>query len=161
MRGSFLGQMDPPLSAGGHREAKRVLAEVKVQIAYTSPLLRARQTAEYLRCKELVMVPEFREIHYGQWTGKTWQEIENEWGVAAKQKMADWLGVTPPGGEHWSDFLARVDRGWRSIRSGPAPAAIVAHQGVNAALAFVIDGGDPLQFVQGYTEIVQVEYETD
>ncbi len=161
IRGSFLGQLDPPLSSIGHMNAERALINISVETVYTSPLLRAQQTAAYLHCQHFMIVPELREIDFGEWTGKTWRQIEEIWPETAAKKMTDWLGVTPLGGEPWPDFLQRVRFAWQIIRSGPDPAAIVAHQGVNAALAFLIQGRDPLPFVQAYSEVILIDYEKD
>ena len=75
--------------------------------------------------------------------------------------MADWLSITPPGGEAWKDFTDRVRSAWRRIQSGPSPAAVIAHVGVNAVLASIVDGRSPLDFSQAYTEIISLEYRTD
>lgn len=151
VRGVFLGQLDPPLSARG-RAAAAQLCEIEAAAIYTSPLRRAAETAAFLR-GEPVTLDELREISYGEWTGRTWAEIESAW-----SDVADWHSITPPGGEPWPAFLQRVDAAWTRIRAGAFPAAIVAHQGVNAALAALIAGRDPLSFTQNYGEVIQLEY---
>lgn len=158
--GTFLGQTDPPLSPAGHVQAKEALSSLKVTVAYVSPLRRARETAAYLQSRQITL-SELQEIHFGEWTGKTWQQIETNWPALAQEKAANWLNVTPPGGESWTDFLRRVHTAWRCIRNGPSPAAVVAHAGVNAALAYLIEGHSPLQFKQAYTKVTRIEYGTD
>jgi broad specificity phosphatase PhoE len=164
IRGVFLGQMDPPLSARGKQQTTD-LASLKEgkenMIVYSSPLRRALQTASGLRFHELVILPDLREVDMGEWTGKQWAEIEVEWGSVARKKSADWLGIPAPGGETWKDLTTRVGRAWKKIRSGPEPFAVVAHQGVNAALAHVITGADPNKFHQQYGEVIHMEYATD
>ena len=125
---------------------------------WTSPLRRARETADLLGAGRVVEVPELREIDQGAWTGKSWAEIEANWGDLASLKLSDWLGTPAPGGESWTDFLDRIRRALDIIRSGPTPAAIVGHQGVNAALLHLIDGRDPLAFQQSYGEVIQLDY---
>ena len=156
--GVMLGQMDPPLSAAGRAESAAALAGMQVDIVWTSPLQRARETAALIsgRVQELAGL---REMDHGAWTGKTWAEIETEWGDLASRKISDWLGISAPGGETWPDFLARVRSAWEIIRAGPTPAAIVGHQGVNAALLHLIQGGDPVQFRQGYGEVIQIDFD--
>ena len=164
IRGVLLGQMDPPLSARGKLQTASLAAlknSPENMIVYSSPLRRALQTASSLRFRELVILPELREVDMGEWTGKQWAEIELEWGSFARKKSADWLGVPAPGGETWKDVTARVARAWRKIRLGPAPFAVVAHQGVNAALAQVVSGADPTKFHQQYGEVTRVEYAAD
>ena len=159
MKGALLGQMDPPLSDAGREHAARALGGMHVPLAWTSPLLRAKDTAVFLHAAKVVEVPALREIDHGEWTGKTWAEIELGWAALASQKSADWLGIAAPGGEEWTTFLDRVRVAWRMIREGPSDSAVVAHQGVNAALAHLIKGRDPLEFTQGYGEVIHLEYD--
>lgn len=159
LRGVFLGLMDSPLSTAGHTQVRASLAGIEVAVTYTSPLHRARQTAEYISCAQLVEMPELRELDQGAWTGKTWTRIEAEWSELAIRKSEDWLGIAAPGGEAWPDVLRRAGEVWRRIRRGPEPCAVVAHQGINAALASLVNGTDPLHFQQQYGEIIRFEYD--
>ena len=77
------------------------------------------------------------------------------------RKAADWLGADVPGGEKWGDFEARVASALSRILAGPLPAAIIAHQGVNAHLARLLGGGAETAFQQGYCEILSYELPTD
>ncbi len=158
IRGVFLGQMDPPLSAIGREQAAAALGQMRVAVAYTSPLLRARETAQCLRTREIVVLPQLREIDQGEWTGKTWDQIEAGWPAVVRRKKTDWLGVTPPSGEPWPHFLDRIRDAWQVVRTGLQPAAIVGHQAVNAALAYLAENRDPLVFSQQYGEVTSVEY---
>jgi alpha-ribazole phosphatase len=158
LRGVFLGRMDPPLSAAGHAHAKAALKGLDVALTYTSPLQRARQTAEYISSQQLVEIQDLRESDYGEWTGKTWTEIETNWPDLAHRKSADWLGITPPDGETWPELLQRIGAVWTTIRRGPQLCAVVAHQAVNAALASLITQTDPLHFAQQYGEVIRIEY---
>jgi broad specificity phosphatase PhoE len=149
--------IDPPLSATGHKQAQ-ALESFDVPITWCSPLRRALQTADHLRSRRIIL-EDLREIDQGEWTGKTWHEIESAWPDLARCKAADWLSIPAPGGEPWPSFLARINKAWQTIRTGPTPAAIVAHQGVNSALAHLIDGRDPLTFNQQYGEVIRVEFD--
>ncbi len=159
LQGVFLGQLDPPLSPEGRRRAAEALSEVDVRAIYSSPLQRARETAGFLPAPRVIELAGLCEIDYGAWTGKTWAEIETKWSDLASRKSADWLGVSAPGGESWSDFVERVSVAWQVIRSGHTPAAVVAHQGVNSILAHLIRGQNPLEFVQQHGEVLCVEYD--
>jgi broad specificity phosphatase PhoE len=66
--------------------------------------------------------------------------------------------VSAPSGESWQEVLDRLRPVCQTIRNGETPAAVVAHQGVNAALASLLDNRNPLEFVQGYGEVIRVEY---
>lgn len=156
--GVMLGQLDPPLSASGRADCAVGLAGIQVDVVWTSPLRRARQTADLLRAGRIQELAELREIDQGAWTGKTWAQIQDRWPELASRKSSDWLSVPAPGGEAWPDFLNRIRRAWDIIRTGPTPAAIVGHQGVNAALMHLVDGRDPLRFKQRYGGVIQLDY---
>ena len=157
LRGCFIGRMDPPLTAAGRRSAAAKLAGLDVKAIYVSPLRRAIETAEAIRCGVApVVIEDLAEIDFGDWEGLTWQEIERRWPDAACRKVEDWLGHTPPGGECWSDFDARVGRALERVLAGPKPAAVVAHMVVNAALAARLSGADPKRFHQHYGEIYSI-----
>ncbi len=139
LTGVLLGQCDPPLTAAGRAQAASMLPGVELSIVYTSPLRRALETARILACGapveiDVKVIDDLREITYGAWDGHTWAEIAAADPDLARRKLHDWRGVTPPGGEPWEDFVARVKRAFDAIRKGPRPAAIVAHAGVNEVL---------------------------
>ena len=134
--GVLLGQCDPALSEPGGRQAAEILKEIRLAVVYSSPLRRARETAEALaRGARIEIVEDLREITYGDWDGRTWAEIEARDPVMARRKMAHWRGVTPAGGESWDEFSSRVMRAFEQIKLGPRPAAVVAHAAVNQVIA--------------------------
>jgi alpha-ribazole phosphatase len=119
-----------------------------------SPLRRAQRTAELLFPGfELSIVPEFVERGLGEWEQKYWAEVEAGWPELAAQASTDWFATTPPGGERWAHFAARVESGWRKMpREGTT--AVVAHIGVNAVLAHLATGRDQVSFQQDFLEVV-------
>jgi broad specificity phosphatase PhoE len=147
VKGVLLGQSDPPLSTAGRLQMQAL--GLPVMVVYSSPLCRARQSAELLRAPVIVL-DDLREIGLGAWDGHTWAEIEVSYPDLARRKAADWTGVTPPGGEQWRHFTRRVDRALDMIRSGAFPAAVVAHVAVNSWLAHRLTGATPLNFHQEY-----------
>lgn len=74
------GQLDVPLSAVGHAQARAVansLVQEDFAAIYASDLSRARQTAEataHLRRQPLELRRELRERHYGLFQGLTYEE---------------------------------------------------------------------------------------
>lgn len=152
--GVLLGHKDPPLSESGRLQMRSL--HVSADVYYTSPLCRARESAD-LCGTPIVVLPELAEITLGEWDGRSWSEIETAYPSIARQKAADWTGVTPPGGETWEHFTERVDHALDVIRRGPLPAAVVAHVGVNAWIAHRIAGVDPLTFQQEYGQIHEYE----
>ncbi len=151
-RGVFLGRGDPPLSERGREDAAK-LAEISAAAVYSSPLRRALETAAAIDAP-LLILPELAEMDFGEWEGRTWQEIERGWPELAALKLADWLGTPAPAGETWAALAGRVNRALERILAGPMPAAVVAHLTVNAAIAAKLTGADPKEFQQDYGQII-------
>lgn len=150
--GVMLGQLDSPLA-----EFTQTPLNLAVVCVFTSPLLRALQTAELLfPGRSLTILPDLAEITLGEWDGKKWQQIETEWPDLATAKLKNWTGVTPPGGEPWPDFERRVRRAWQTVIAAPAPCAIVAHAAVNSVLYRLATGLEQ-QRQQEYCEVISIE----
>jgi broad specificity phosphatase PhoE len=88
------------------------LADIPVDLIYTSDLGRASNTAELIaRCQHrevpVMMMPELRECNYGLWEGLTRPEVAGRF----PKDWADWAGgkeiERPTGGE---DFLSLARR---------------------------------------------------
>jgi alpha-ribazole phosphatase len=132
----LLGQCDPPLSDAGRAHAATLLRDTELLAVYSSPLRRALETASTMaRGTPIEIVEDLREITFGEWDGRAWNEIAQSDPDFAARKLADWRGVTPRGGEPWEDFAARVKNAFERIRVRPRPAAIVAHAAVNQVIA--------------------------
>jgi broad specificity phosphatase PhoE len=158
MTGVLLGQTDPPLSSKGISDASRLAEVARDGIVYTSPLLRARQTASYLHSNP-VIVPEFIEITYGVWDGLSWNEIELRYPEQARAKMKQWEAVTPPKAESWEHFCSRVRLGLSRVLQGELPAVIVGHEAVNAVIARELGNSQIHSYKQSYCELVEYRLE--
>ncbi len=136
--GRFLGHHDAPLSARGRRQLTglvRRVARHPADAIYASDLLRARDTASAIAVRLRLPVevrPALREIHFGQWEGRTWEEVRH----ACPRRARTWATAFPfactPDGESFARFAARVDRERRRIVGAHAGGCvvIVAHAGV-------------------------------
>ena len=151
LRGVFLGSLDPGLTELGRIQAASILVGPEFTI-YSSPLRRARETAQILG-RPFEMIDHLREIDYGPWEGLSWTEIESRFPAEAERKMKDWLGYTVPGAESWADFRRRVTGTLDEIRT---PALVIAHLGVNSVLRESITGQPAIEFQQDYCEIVKL-----
>lgn len=156
LTGVFLGRTDSPLSPTGLKRAERELSRLHVRAVYTSPLSRAMESArQILRPERFTVLADLAEIDYGEWETKGWDEIDCLWPEIASAKRADWLRVTPPGGETWGEFKSRVLAAWETISAVDLfPLAVVAHMAVNAVLAEHLWQYSAAQFFQGYCEIL-------
>jgi broad specificity phosphatase PhoE len=151
--GVFLGRLDPGLSEHGERTAREELAGISVQATYSSPLRRALETAQFIEGGALQVLEGLTEIGFGAWEGMSWEDVGQRDPELARRKMENWFSVVPPAGEPWDKFEQRVARALETIRLGPAPAAVVAHIGVNAVIANLLAGESPLEFRQEYCEV--------
>ena len=110
----FAGIGDIELTETGVRQAKlageRLAARGGVDVVVTSPLRRARQTAEEVAAAIGAPVEEdadFRETDFGAWEGLTFTEAQRRW----PREVAVWLAdpaAAPPGGESFAAVTTRV-----------------------------------------------------
>ena len=132
-----LGQKnDLPLSADGRAQAQRLgqfFAALPLEAVYTSPLLRARQTAEAIAGgRPLHVLHDLIELYGGEWDGLPFEEIRARY----PQYFVRGTGFScPPGGESDAQGLARARAAlaWADAHTGRC-AAIVAHSGINRLL---------------------------
>ena len=108
------GQLDPPLSADGRRQAELLAARLAGKSFvghYASDLKRAFETAEVISAR--VGVPPtpdqaLREIFLGEWEGLRTEEIAERYPAAWARWVEDPAWDVVPGGEKESDFESRV-----------------------------------------------------
>lgn len=111
-----------------------LISGVDVAAAYTSPMLRCRQTAGLLG-HEAVVVDDLNECHYGEWTNRPLADLVTQ--ALWEHIRATPSEVTFPGGE---SMLAMRDR------TVDAVAGIVeAHEPGDVVL--VVSHGDPIKAV--------------
>ena len=97
----FQGHADPPLNETGRAQARALALELSGQTfaaAYTSPLLRAAETAAILATDLRVgTVPDdsLKEVDVGSWSGLTRAEVEERFPT----EFARWLEY----GDGWND----------------------------------------------------------
>ena len=111
---------------------------------WSSDLRRARETAERIGQRWRVK-PELdarlREMDFGEWDGRFWNEIEREDADRLKAWMESWVTVRVPGGESFSLLSERV-REWysQSVATSPPEVLVVAHAGsIRALLCHLLD----------------------
>lgn len=113
-RFSGFGGVDPALSSLGEQQAaaaaERLVAFGGIDAVVSSPMRRARQTADAAASVlglDVREVEGFRECAFGEWEGLTFGEVREGW----PGELAAWLAdptVAPPGGESFSDVRRRV-----------------------------------------------------
>lgn len=117
--GTILSGRTPgiPLSDEGRRQADRLsarLAELPLAALHTSPVQRARETAQAVAGRKPGLAAEehggLDEIDFGTWTGRPFTELSADPGWERWNRDRAW--ATPPAGES----MARAQRrAWRHV----------------------------------------------
>lgn len=105
--------------------------------SYASP---SRRTVDTARTLELdpILVSEFREQDFGEWTGQRHDDLAAAGGEGYRKFWSDPVRSQPPGGESFEDQIARVRQGLGQIATGSA--TLVVHSGtIRAALCIALD----------------------
>ena len=152
----FQGQIDVPLNNNGHAQARRAsefLANVKIDKAFSSPMLRPKDTALEILSKhpdiKLELFEELKEISHGLWEGKFEHEIEAEFAGQLDIWQSQPETVQMPEGENLQQVWDRIAIVWQKIvESVPAgeTALVVAHDAVNKAILCLLFDFTPEQF---------------
>jgi broad specificity phosphatase PhoE len=137
--GRYCGSSDPPLNDRGREQAQRIcgfLRSETIAAIYASPLRRAIQTAEpSARALGLEITPiaALREADFGEWEGRTFEEVRRRYPARWSAREADPCSVAPPGGESYRDLLARIVPAFEDLLGshGDATIAVFAHRSVN------------------------------
>ncbi|SRR5690606_11229717 len=127
------GRIDIPLSDLGRAElaAKRLPDEFAAFDWISSPLKRARETAELLGGRNIRIEPAVAEMHWGEWEGQTFEELREKYGDEFRYNEARGIYMTPPGGESPADVVARLTPFLKSLRRD---SIAITHKGVIRAL---------------------------
>lgn len=153
--GAFSGSTghDPELTAAGRAQAANAAQIVArlgtgqwgdlppVTAAATSPLARARETAQIITEKlgiastAVVADAGFSEAHFGQWEGLLRAEIEAKW----PQLLQQWFTghAQAPGGESLPQVGERVERSIANLTAEHAGASVLVAAHVNVIRAAV------------------------
>lgn len=143
------GSTDVALAPEGELQAAaagRLLVGRRFDAVYSSPLHRARRSAEIVLDTlshppvAIELVEGFREIDFGRWEGWTWDEVE----ARDPDHHARWSSDGPafrfPEGEVRREFVARVQAAIgpsieRRFAAGAEQLLTVVHKGVIKAIA--------------------------
>ena len=139
--GLLQGQTDITLNAQGleqAREAAERLKEVPFEIAFCSPLIRAKRTAETIigdRKITLTTDERLRELNFGPWEGVDIRTIKD----AASQPFTNPGSYIPPeGAESFAQLYKRsgefVDQVLLPLEGTYETVLVVAHGGVNRSI---------------------------
>ena len=147
LEGRFQGQQAVPLDDTGHGQAGELAeraAGYDFAALWCSPLLRARETAEIVSAKiglEPKEDPRLMETDAGDWTDRTFAEVQAEAPELFEQFFTGNPAFAFPGGESFAAQEVRVDAALRDIEAGALPALVVCH-GMVIRAALSVRGGE-------------------
>lgn len=152
--GVCYGRLDVP-AEGVEAAAERLRTLLPAGLpVWSSPLDRCRRLAECLH-PQPVIDERLAEIDFGEWEGKTWEEI----GVVPLDAWAaDVAGFVPPGGESAAALQARALAFVAELGGGEA--VLVTHAGVKRVLLAHWLGLLPQEWTRlafGYGTVTTVE----
>lgn len=163
-RGLIQGRRDPPLSPSGRALARawRLPAALEPADWLTSPLRRARETAELLTSRRVQVEPRLVEMAWGRFEGRRLGDLraEDPDGMAANEALG--LDFRPPCGESPRDVAARLTSLARSLAGRSGRVVAVTHKGVMRAALVLATGWDmrarpPLRLERGDALALEVD----
>lgn len=143
----FLGRTDVPLDALGMAQVEALGRSCPVRFSrvYTSPLVRARDTARRLHA-DPVVVEALAEMAQGELEGKGRDELHAHYADFLARWLVDSVETAPPGGETLAAARDRALPALLDIARAHRPGEVVAavsHQMVIASVSCTV-AGDPL-----------------
>jgi len=136
------------LSPFGHEQARAMagyLQRYPFDAIYASPMRRVQQTLAglvELQNKSAAILPELREVDFGEWTGLSWEQVQEQFQVSAFAWLEQLEHGRINGAESVTDFRKRVDKAVKQIlhEQPERTVAVVCHGGViRMALALLLD----------------------
>ena len=135
----YMGKTDPPLCEQGIRQVRTLsnsLALPKRALLLSSPMKRCIQTAALLfPCRAPLLIEEFREMDFGDFEGRSADEMTVDPAYAAWVQSNCTTGC--PNGEHPAQFKERCCSAFLQILTAFAQeetVVIITHGGVIAAI---------------------------
>jgi len=167
-QGVFGGRIDMALSPRGHEQAAalgRYLRPRAFDLLYASPMKRVQQTVAACRTNgapEPVVLTRLHEVDFGDWTGLSFAEVEQRFGVRASTWLDQLTAGNIPNAESAADYRARIEHCLCEILAAPpgARVAVFCHGGViRQILALLLDLPLPKMagFEIDYASLTQIE----
>ncbi len=148
----YNGQVNVQLTSLGREQSSRIrdyLAGRSLAAVYSSDLDRSHYCALMIaeaHNLDVVTDASLRELHIGDWEGRTWAELREAYPDDWQARLRDLVNFQVPGGESLQDAANRIRPSLGRIikKHAGGTIALVAHGGVNRII--LLDAiGAPLQ----------------
>ena len=135
----FRGITDDPLSDHGLQQMLQQCHGEQWEVVISSPLKRCYAFASAWGPEHganVVIVPDWREIDFGDWEEKTAEQICSQNPEALTKFYADPTQFTPPNAESYICFSDRIQRAWENllVNFSGRNVLVVTHAGVIRSL---------------------------
>lgn len=171
LEGKIQGRHDVSLNETGSKQAELLAMGMDkrpvVQI-FSSRQKRALETAQAVGRRQHVavtVIDGLEEVEFGEWEGKTWDEISREYPEEFKVWCTEPAEIVPPGGESRPQIYRRIGNALKEIlRRSRGDIAIISH---GAALAYMVsimlekELGDHDEIIVKNASISTVEYDRE
>lgn len=175
VQGGYYGRTDCPLTEKGRQQAERAgatLRELRAAgsgrdlLLLTSPLERARHTAEIVREAtgldgDFLVEPDWQEIDFGRWEKRHYQDIAREEPAAWQSLCDDWQAFCYPQGESFRVFSERVIAAWQKWQllasRQQKDILVVSHGGVLKVIRIFAEGRSLEDFWRIRIELGEVQ----
>ncbi|MDD4438045.1 MAG: histidine phosphatase family protein [Tissierellia bacterium] len=143
-----IGITDIPLSGEGFMQAEKLKAyfsNKNIRAIYSSPLKRAKETAEIIADNKIKVVTRnnLTELNMGKWDGMTFEEIKQKYPEEYFKRGKDFENYRVEGGESMSMCRNRVlAELWSIVINSTGNIIITAHAGVNRLILSELSGID-------------------
>ncbi len=142
------GQLDVSLSAEGFEQSIRLARwltthEGRPDALFGSDLVRCRALGDELAARSGLgyeATAALREQHMGGWQGQAWSIVTEREPELVRAYWDDYVHAAPPGGESFTDLVARVSGWWERESKAAAGQTlwVVTHVGVIRALSCLL-----------------------
>ena len=150
----FYGWTDADINARGVKQAeslREAFRGIHLDGIYASDLKRAMHTAETIgggKHMEVRRAEKLRELYYGKWENRRFEEMTEADRKALKKWRTDWTHCVMPEGESFMEFYNRVTKGLDEIiaENKSKEILVVSHNGALSAMLCHLTGAGPEGF---------------
>lgn len=145
----YLGHTDIGLLPEAKQELswlREQCSDITCDALYCSDMLRCQQTLSHIASSQMGQAKldaRLREIDFGQWEGLTYDQLKDN------PQYRDWIDapheVTPPSGEPWTSFAARIDSFMEECLMSFSP--ILHSRSINVPKVAVITHGGVIRYI--------------
>lgn len=143
----FRGRVDLHLNRQGMQQAlaaAKYLSGLAFEAFYSSPLKRSMETAAAISAPhggEPVPLERFIDVDYGEWSGKSVEEVREGWPEEFRLWVEDPGSVVFPGGEALAEVRGRLEEGLRSLaEEHSGRVLLVGHKVINRLVVCIALG---------------------